>query len=80
MGASESRGPPIYTEVHIADRATFDSAEALIRAYGEDAGLEAAARAEHSRDMGNILHFCRWRLVERLILLMTTDDMAGTIH
>ena len=42
--------------------------------------LEAAARADESRDIGNYLHFCRWRQIERLILLLSAESAIGTVH
>jgi hypothetical protein len=72
--------PLIHPDLPVADRAIYDSADALIRAYGDDAGPEAAARADRSRDLGNIRHFCRWRQVERLILLIASDEAVGTRH
>ena len=45
------------------------------------AAAEAAARANHSRGLGNVVHFCRWRQIERMINLLTTEDAgAATIH
>jgi len=64
----------------IADRATLDGATDLIARFGPVAASEAAQRAEHSRDRGNVLHFCRWRQVERLILLLDDAAPFGTIH
>nr|WP_245842900.1 DUF1326 domain-containing protein [Sphingomonas laterariae] len=78
--AGRSRGKPIHAQLYIADRATFDQAEALIHAFGDEAGLEAASRAERSRDLGNLSHFCRWRQVERVILLLSADHATGTVH
>jgi len=60
----------------------YDDAEALIERFGMHAGFEAAALAEHSRSLGNHVHFCRWRQVERLIV--TLSDPApvptGCVH
>lgn len=64
----------------VADRKTLDDATMLIDAFGEHAGLEAALRAETSRDRGNAIHFCHWRQVERLILMLSTHGVAGTLH
>ena len=52
----------------------------LIRTFGEQAGYEAAARADRSRDLGNHLHFCKWRQIERLVVLMSIPRAVGTIH
>jgi hypothetical protein len=64
----------------IADRITADSAASLMASFGEDAGREAAARADLSRDRGNVVLFCRWRQVERLIVMLSSHHVQGTIH
>jgi hypothetical protein len=63
-----------------ADPASVSDAAELIRRFGEEAGSEAAARADHSRDLGNHVHFCRWRQIERLIVLLSVRHAVGTIH
>lgn len=65
---------------YVADRQTVVDADALITAFGDDAGFEAASRAESSRDRGNVVGFCRWRQIERLIAVLATPDPMGTIH
>jgi hypothetical protein len=62
------------------DRREVAEANALIRDFGEEAGCEAAARADRSRDLGNHIHFCRWRQIERLVVLMSIPRAVGTIH
>jgi len=62
------------------DRREVADAAELIRTFGEDAGCEAAARADRSRDLGNHIHFCRWRQVERLVVLMSIPRAVGTVH
>lgn len=62
------------------DRLEVTEAAELIRKFGEDAGYEAAARADRSRDLGNYIHFCRWRQVERLVVLMSIPRAVGTVH
>jgi hypothetical protein len=47
---------------------------------GAGAADEAAARAGKSRDLGNIIHFCRWRQIERLIGILSADTVSGTLH
>ena len=64
----------------LADRSSVAAAEELIATFGDDAGFEAAARADRSRDLGNHVHFCRWRQIERLVVLMSVDRAVGTIH
>lgn len=65
---------------YVADRQTVAEADALIAAFGPDAGDEAAARADASRERGNVVMFCRWRQVERLILVLAGPEPTGTIH
>lgn len=55
-------------------------AEALIADYGTQAGIEAAERAEASRNIGNHIHYCRWRQIERLIIMLTARTTLGTVH
>jgi hypothetical protein len=62
------------------DRREVAEATDLIRKFGEDAGCEAAARADRSRDLGNHIHFCRWRQIERLVVLMSIPRAVGTVH
>ena len=64
----------------VADRLTAETATALIADFGVAARREAAARADVSRNRGNVIHFCRWRQVERLVVLLSTDRAHGTIH
>ena len=65
---------------YLADRAHVSDAADLIALFGEDAGFEAAARADRYRDLGNHIHFCRWRQIERLIVLMSVNRAVGTVH
>lgn len=65
---------------YIAGRAALADASELIDRFGDNAGLEAAVRAESSRDAGNVLKFCHWRQIERVIATLTTDDIGGSIH
>ncbi len=64
----------------LSDRKSYDDAAELIARFGDDAGYEAAARADHSRDVGNHIHFCRWRQIERLIVMLSMEAPLGTIH
>ena len=67
--------------VHLPDATAAAEAAELIAQFGDHAAFEAAARANHSRGLGNVLHFCRWRQIERMINLLSTDDIGGaTIH
>ncbi len=62
---------------YLGDAREVADADELIRSFGDDAGFEAAARADHSRDLGNHIHFCRWRQIERLIVLMSIAARGG---
>ncbi|MBB4098546.1 hypothetical protein [Sphingomonas kyeonggiensis] len=65
---------------YLGDRREIADANDLIASFGELAGSEAAARADRSRDLGNHIHFCRWRQIERLIVLMSVGRAVGTVH
>lgn len=67
-------GPFIHGRVALAD------ASDLMNRYGDDAGFEAAIRAERSRDVGNVVGFCHWRQIERVIATLSSDEVHGTIH
>jgi len=64
----------------IHGRLALQDAADLIHHYGEDASFEAAARAERSRDDGNVARFCHWRHIERVIATLNSDEVLGTIH
>ncbi len=64
----------------ISGRPALVDATELISVYGDDAGLEAALRAEQSRDSGNVARFCHWRHIERVIVTLTNQEVRGTIH
>ena len=66
--------------VHLPDRAAAADAADLIAHFGVHAASEAAARADRSRELGNVIHFCRWRQIERMILLLSSERGAHTIH
>jgi hypothetical protein len=64
----------------ITGRLALAEASDLIDRFGDDAGFEAAARAERSRDDGNVLRFCHWRQIERVIATLSCEEVRGTIH
>ena len=64
----------------IAGRLALAEASELMDRFGPDAAFEAAARAERSRDVGNLLHFCHWRQIERVIQSLSSDEVHGTVH
>lgn len=64
----------------ITGRAALADAALLIETFGDDAGFEAAARAEDSRDKGNVTRFCHWRQIERVIATLSCEEITDTIH
>jgi len=64
----------------IHGRGALNEASELIDRYGDDAGFEAAARAERSRNDGNVMRFCHWRQIERVIATLTNAEVTDTVH
>lgn len=64
----------------ISGRPALDDAARLIEQFGDDAGFEAAVRAERSRDLGNVAHFCHWRQIERVIVTLSCQEVRGSVH
>jgi hypothetical protein len=64
----------------VADRGAVTDAQALMDKFGDDAGFEAAALADASRNRGNVVGFCRWRQIERMILALAHPQPGGTVH
>ncbi len=65
---------------YIHDRRTLDQAGELLSAHGNEAQNAARMRANESRDRGNIINFCRWRQIERLIASLEGSNEAETRH
>jgi hypothetical protein len=70
----------VRNHVYVQDRATLAEATDLIQHFGEHAQTEAATRANRSRSLGNVIHFCRWRQIERAIEMLSARDVSGAIH
>ncbi|MBA3576860.1 MAG: hypothetical protein H0W39_04480 [Sphingomonas sp.] len=66
--------------LYISGRSALADASELIASFGDDAGLEAAVRAERSRDLGNLVRFCHWRQIERVIATLSCEEVRGTVH
>jgi len=64
----------------LMNRRSFEDAADLIRTFGVNAGVEASLRAARSRERGNQVHFCHWRQIERMLVLLSVDQAIGTIH
>jgi hypothetical protein len=66
--------PFIHSRLALAD------ASDLMERFGDAAGFEAAARAQRSRDLGNVVRFCHWRQIERVIATLSSDEVRGSVH
>jgi hypothetical protein len=64
----------------ISGRLALADASELMQRFGDDAGFEAASRAEKSRDNGNVVRFCHWRQIERVIATLSSQEVGGTVH
>ena len=64
----------------ISGRLALADAAELLERFGDDAGFEAAARADISRDAGNVVRFCHWRQIERVIATLSSGEVGGTVH
>lgn len=64
----------------INGRPALADATDLIEHFGDYAAFEAAARADKSRDEGNVVRFCHWRQIERVIASLSDDEVRGSIH
>ena len=70
----------MYPHVYLPDAAAAVEATQLIEQFGGYAADEAAARASRSRELGNVIHYCRWRQIQRLIEVLGDEPMDFTIH
>ena len=73
-------GGTLHHSVHISGHGAFAEASELIAAFGDLAGREAQARASRSRDLGNVIHFCRWREVGRMIATLGDSKPTAIVH
>jgi len=64
----------------LVDRRAYDDAALLIATFGAHAGLQAALRADQSRERGNHVNFCHWRQIERMVVLLSIERSMGTVH
>jgi hypothetical protein len=64
----------------IHGRLALSDAAELMERFGDDAGYEAAARADRSRDEGNVSRFCHWRQIERVIATLSSEEVRGLVH
>ena len=82
VGSRETPGRYLVrmTAPFIHGRVALADATDLIERYGEEAMLEAAVRADRSREEGNVVRFCHWRRIERVIATLNCDEAVGTVH
>lgn len=66
--------------VHLPDRSAAVEAAELLDHLGDAAAGEAKARADHSRNVGNVVLFCRWRQIGRMIAWLSSGRDSATIH
>jgi hypothetical protein len=64
----------------ISGRAALADAAELLEQFGAFAAAEAATRAAGSRAAGNVARFCHWRQIERVIVALSSEETAGTVH
>ena len=64
----------------IHGRLALADATDLIERFGDEARVEAAIRATRSRDDGNVLRFCHWRQIERVVAALSSEEPVGTVH
>lgn len=64
----------------INGRDALDAASELIDHYGEEAMSEASSRAARFRSEGNVIRFCHWRHVARVIATLSSTEVLGSIH
>ena len=74
------KGRDLHDHIHLPDRAAVSDADELINRYGTYAASEAARRASRSRALGNVVHYCRWRQIERIIGLLASGPGNATVH
>ena len=77
----EKKRKALHDPVYLPDASAAADAAELIARFGDHAAFEASARANRSRGLGNVVHFCRWRQIERMIQLLSSTERDGaTIH
>ena len=64
----------------VADRQSALDAARLLTDHGHHAFGQAIARADESRDRGNVVTFCRWRQIAALIAVMNDSCGSQTRH
>ena len=65
---------------YIHGRRTVRDMAELVDRFGAEAVLIAASRARDSRNAGNVLAFCHWRQIERVIAALDCGEPGGLVH
>lgn len=70
----------MHSHIHLPDREAAREAADLAARLGSHGADEAAARAEASRSLGNVHHYCRWRQIERMAAFLARPQSEGRLH
>lgn len=70
----------MHEDFYLDDREAVKDATELLTEFGPLAGQEADLRANRSRDLGNVIHFCRWRQIRRLLDWLDDEPSDITLH
>lgn len=65
---------------YLRDTRDLTDALDLIEATGDAARQMADAHGDRGRDIGNVVVYCRWRQIGRLIAFLSEDGSASTLH
>jgi hypothetical protein len=77
---SPAAGPLDPAIPFLSGSAALASATALLREFGEDAAMAAQLRAAQSRARDNLVTFCHWREVERMLGWLAAPFEGATRH
>ena len=64
----------------LSGAAALTAATALLREFGDDAAMAAQLRAAQSRARDNLITFCHWREVERMLDWLSAPVQGATRH
>lgn len=65
---------------YLASNIAVAEATALLDQFGNNAVLVAAMRASEARTIGNVARYCHWRQLERLIAVLASDTIFGSVQ
>ncbi len=65
---------------YLANREMVVEASDLVAQFGDGALLVAAMRASEARTIGNVARFCHWRQQERLITVLASTTIFGSVQ